>query len=260
MPDISFGNAAIAVGLIFVFLLFFWGATSKSTMVVPSDQQTVPMPEYMSPVFQIVGFPAAWLYFPAFIYYAIIPMAGVMLILYGFLDMLRIFGPGRSSVNMALAILIGLSTVPMGSFVSTISVLFGILGIYVTAVFGVLMFVGVFFIGSGLLGGWRAGALEARLFEDEERDLINAERKLQKEISDDEKMVKEIFNDVRAGRLTSDAGEAEIQQLRISDLRKRQSINALKRRKAIVEKRKAEAAQKSKSLSTGKEPSSSYIS
>ena len=241
-------TAFVALPIIFVVLLFGAGFISGSSMTVPDNQKTTPMPSYMAPIFRGLGFPADWLYFPAFIYYAIIPMAGVVLILYGFLDRLMIFR--EPNVNVLLAIFMGLSTIPMGAFVSTVALLFGFVGVYATIIFGILMVAGIGFVGSGLLGGWRAGALQARLFSEEERKLINVEGQLKRKIQalEDEKKKIAAENLTLADKAAAlDERDAEIVRLK-----KQQKASALSREK--LRRLIKEENEKGKQLSRGGTP------
>lgn len=77
---------------------------------------------------------------------------GVWMIIYGFLDRIRIF---RSSINGILALFIAFSMIPLGIFVIIVSLLFSVMGVW-----SVIMFVGLFFAGTylyskGLVGAWR---------------------------------------------------------------------------------------------------------
>jgi hypothetical protein len=99
-----------------------------------------------------IGFPAGWLRTDTFIWYCFIPLAGVWMIIFGFLDKIRIF---KGSINAVLSFLIAFSMIPLGIFVLIVALLFSIMGVY-----SVFLFVGLFFIGTilysrGLIGGWK---------------------------------------------------------------------------------------------------------
>jgi hypothetical protein len=132
-----------------------------------------------------IGFPAGWLRTDTFIWYCFIPLAGVWMIIFGFLDKIRIF---KGSINAVLSFLIAFSMIPLGIFVLIVSLLFSIMGVY-----SVFLFVGLFFIGTilysrGLIGAWRGiyGGFEKEI-QAVDRTIANAMGEvahLNKEIAD----------------------------------------------------------------------------
>lgn len=205
----------------------------KTVIIDEETMQVTPMPGFMTPFFRALGFPEDWLWFPAFIYYGIVPLTGVWLILYGFLDQLRIFR--REIINGVLAFLIAFSTIPLGLFVSMVALMFGMLGVYATIVFVILAIIGIGFMGGTLIGGWQAGALEARLFSDEERIIIDTVGKLEDRIKEEEKKADEIAKNKNI-ELGAKQRLIEEKDRQIRDLKGQ--IGALKEKKKDVERRK----------------------
>jgi len=89
---------------------------------------------------EAVGFPKSWLQSDAFIWYGIIPMFGMTLIIFGFLDQIKIFN--RSSLNFAIAFFAAFSTIPLGGYVILVVVLFQLMGKFSIIVFGFMFFLG----------------------------------------------------------------------------------------------------------------------
>jgi len=135
--------------------------------------------------FTTLGFPECWLQTSTFIWYAFIPVTAIWMIIFGFLDRIRIF---KGSINAVLAFLIAFSTIPLGVFVLIVSFMFGIMGIYSVGLFMGLFFVGTILYSRGLIGAWRGvyGGFEQEI-KKEEASLSNAMGEvahLQKEIAD----------------------------------------------------------------------------
>jgi hypothetical protein len=99
-----------------------------------------------------IGFPEGWLRTDTFIWYCFIPLAGVWMIIFGFLDRIRIF---KGSINAVLSFLIAFSMIPLGIFVIIVSLLFSIMGVYSVGLFVGLFFIGTIFYSRGLVGAWR---------------------------------------------------------------------------------------------------------
>ncbi len=232
-------TGAIITGIILliIVIVFVAGITTQGEKFTPpeSTQKTV-MPGVLTGVLTSLGFPAEWLYMPAFLYYAIIPLAGVWLILYGFLDQLMIFK--EEWINGALSFMIAFSTIPLGAFVSTVAVVFGVLGVYSTVAFVVLAVTGIWFMSSTLFGGWRAGALEGRLFNEQERAIINEKRGEQKKIKELEKQMEEWKKKAESGEVSFEAARKAIKKLGTMTREQRQKIKELEIKEKELEKLK----------------------
>jgi hypothetical protein len=99
-----------------------------------------------------IGFPEGWLRTDTFIWYCFIPLTGVWMIIFGFLDRIRIF---KGSINAVLGFLIAFSMVPLGIFVIIVTLLFNVMGVYSVVMFMILFFVGTYLYSRGLMFGWR---------------------------------------------------------------------------------------------------------
>jgi hypothetical protein len=123
--------------------------------------------------FIALGFPECWLQTNTFIWYAFLPLAAVWMIIFGFLDRVRIF---KASINAALAFLIAFSMIPLGVFVLIISFVFGIMGIYSTFLFVILFFAGTALYSRGLFNAWKGvyGGFEKQM-SNYDRKIANAE-------------------------------------------------------------------------------------
>lgn len=160
--------------LIFIIILGFIGAVP-----VIIGEEECNMPSHVCNLGRLVGFPEPWLRYERFLWYGIIPIAGMTLIIYGFISRLGIFGHGRTKLNAALSFIIAFSTIPMGAFTIIVAVMFGILGVYATGIFIGLFIFGMILYAVSVARGWRGDISgEASIFEREifERE-IEAKRK-----------------------------------------------------------------------------------
>jgi len=98
----------------------------------------------------MVGFPSGWLRTDKFIWYAIIPIMGVWLTVYGFMKKIQIFNEG---IMAGLSFIIAFSTIPLGLFVVMVVALYQLMGIYATMGLAILFFVGLFFELRNRIGG-----------------------------------------------------------------------------------------------------------
>jgi len=101
----------------------------------------------------VFGFPEEWLNTNNIIFYGIIPFAAVWIIIFGFLDRIRIFK--RTSLNGFLSFLIAFSTLPMRLFILIVATVFAIMGVYSVAIFAVIFMVGVFLFSRGMIWTWK---------------------------------------------------------------------------------------------------------
>jgi hypothetical protein len=99
---------------------------------------------------QAIGFPQGWLAPETFIWYGIIPIMGVWLTIYGFMDKIKIF---NGAITAGLSFLIAFSTIPLGLFVVMVVAMYQLIGIYSTIALAILFFVGVFFSVRNSIGG-----------------------------------------------------------------------------------------------------------
>lgn len=142
-------------------------------------------PELKGFFVDIFGFPEEWLKMPEFMYYAIIPLLGIWMIIYGFLTAIKIFGVGRRFFYALLSFFIAFSTLPLRVFTLIVSFLFSIIGVSSVGIFA-----GLFFLGVGIMvySRYRVGRAEVghiKHLEKEIReldvDIVNLQNKLQKE-------------------------------------------------------------------------------
>jgi flagellar biosynthesis chaperone FliJ len=99
---------------------------------------------------QAIGFPQGWLAPGTFIWYGLIPVMGVWLTIYGFMDKIKIF---NGAITAGLSFVIAFSTIPLGLFVVMVVALYQLMGIYATIGLAILFLVGVFFEVRNGIGG-----------------------------------------------------------------------------------------------------------
>jgi len=131
------------------------------------------------------GFPEEWLKMPEFMYYAIIPLLGIWMIIYGFITAIRIFGVGRRALYTLLSFFIAFSTLPLRVFTLFVSVMFSAIGVGSVGVFLFLFFFGVGIMVYQRYKVGRAGIGHIKHLEGEiralDQDIVNLQNKLQRE-------------------------------------------------------------------------------
>lgn len=101
----------------------------------------------------IFGFPEEWLDTKNMIFYGFIPFLAIWLIIYGFLDRIRIFN--KKKLNSFLSFLIAFSTLPMRLFILIVATLFAIMGVYSVALFAAIFIIGIFLYSRGMIWTWK---------------------------------------------------------------------------------------------------------
>ncbi len=148
---IAIWAVAILVGALMVI-----GVITPVDFQVPQNFQKTKIGQPYVSLLSLIGIPNEWLYLPGLIYLVIVPLLGVMVIAYGFLDAMNIFP--NVNVNLILALLIGLAIIPIGIFSRMVAFLFAFMGIYSTGAFVFLFIFGVAFVVSERMGGWGFGS------------------------------------------------------------------------------------------------------
>ncbi len=100
-------------------------------------------------VFHALGTPDWFLSSKNFYWYFLAPIAVIGVVVYGFLDTLRLFR--NRTVNILLAIFIALISIPTNVFTTFVATLMAILGTYSVSAFFIVFVVGVFFISAGTI-------------------------------------------------------------------------------------------------------------
>jgi hypothetical protein len=99
------------------------------------------------------GFPEEWMNIRDMIFYGLIPFLGIFVIVYGFLDRIRIFR--KNKINGFLSFLIAFSTLPMRLFILIVATLFALMGVYSVAIFAVIFMIGVFLFSRARIWTWK---------------------------------------------------------------------------------------------------------
>jgi len=130
---------------LFSILLFFINVRAQVNIDTQSITKTV-FVDYF-------GFPEEWFNPKSIIFYGFIPFLAIWVIIYGFLDRIRIFR--RKKLNGFLSFLIAFSTLPMRLFILIVVTLFAIMGVYSVAIFAVIFMIGVFLFSRGMIWTWK---------------------------------------------------------------------------------------------------------
>jgi hypothetical protein len=129
-------------------LVFYIGSVAINIAKYTEGQ--CKFPEGVCMFGQAIGFPQGWLAPETFIWYGIIPIMGVWLTIYGFMDKIKIF---NGAITAGLSFLIAFSTIPLGFFVVMVVALYQLMGIYATIGLVILFLVGTFFSVRNSIGG-----------------------------------------------------------------------------------------------------------
>jgi hypothetical protein len=144
----------------------------------------------------VLGFPSNWWnneYF-AF-YYGLVPLLGVFMIVYGFLEELRIFRRLRK-INVWLAIIITLSTVPLRLYTYLTQFIFGLVGGWSVIIFAIIFAVGTWYYLVYKRGKWGSAAAVAQA----ESDLHKSVRNQLKDLREERRMLVEDLADATGKR------------------------------------------------------------
>lgn len=144
--------------IIIIYALYIVGVFEAQ---MPGAGETCELPDMVCSTLTTFGFPAQWLSLKTFLFYSMIPILAIWLIIYGFLDRIRIFD--KKAINGVLAFLIAFSMVPLGMFVAIVSVLFSVMGVYSVILFVILFFLGTGFFARAMWRGWKGGMIEREM-------------------------------------------------------------------------------------------------
>jgi len=141
-------SIVLLIVLIVPTLVFYIGSVAINIAKYTEGQ--CKFPEGVCMFGQAIGFPQGWLAPETFIWYGIIPIMGVWLTIYGFMDKIKIF---NGAITAGLSFLIAFSTIPLGLFVVMVVAMYQLIGIYSTIALAILFFVGAFFSVRNSIGG-----------------------------------------------------------------------------------------------------------
>jgi len=197
------GLSSILGSKLLLVLVIVIGLVLSAIFILPHFHITIvaaggrcEFPESVCDFGTIVGFPSGWLRPDTFLWYALLPLFGVWMIIYGFLTLINIFGRGRRGFYTLLSFSMAFSTIPLGHFVIFVSLMFSFIGTWSTFLFIALFVIGTIFILFKKITGWgaeRAGDImykkqidmykrEADLYEKQEKEATEKLNKLRDEI------------------------------------------------------------------------------
>ena len=111
-------------------------------------------------VLEILNVPMDWRIFPKVITHVIVPVLSIWVIIYAFLNELRIFRRTRW-VNPVLSLLMTISTIPLGLFYIIVNFLFTFSAIWAVIVFVLMFTVGIWLLYKKRTAEWGTGAAVA---------------------------------------------------------------------------------------------------
>jgi hypothetical protein len=144
-----------------------------------------------------IGFPEGWMAPGTFIWYGIIPIMGVWLTIYGFMDKIKIF---NGAITAGLSFLMAFSTIPLGLFVVMVVALYQLMGIYATVGLAILFFVGIFFDLRNTIGGMSS---EFKAYDTKIKQLEQQKSFLEEDAKGADKRMREIEKRFRQGNLSA---------------------------------------------------------
>ncbi len=174
-----FGIITVVIILIALIVVVIWGISHVNIDEFTQGECNL-FPENVCDIFASVGFPRGWLSTDKVFFWIAIPMFGLFLIMYGFLSRIQIFG---NWINGGLAVVIMLTTVPMGIFVVIVATMFSIMGMFSVIAFGILFGIGVFYFFKAKTGSWRSGSIERNMFGKEKQAIGSKMKECDKEIA-----------------------------------------------------------------------------
>ena len=187
MVDWDKASWYIIYGVIAFFIVMMaLGVSGVFETEIPGAEKECDLPDAVCSFGTLVGFPKGWLNTSTFLWYSLIPILGIWLIIFGFLDRIRIF---KKSINGILSFLIAFSTVPLGFFVILVSTLFAIMGVYSVILFFILFIIGTGFFVRAMWRGWSGGMIEQQLGIEE----LYIKQK-EKEFAEKERAIKDLIN------------------------------------------------------------------
>jgi hypothetical protein len=140
----------IVAAIIIIFMIVSVATPPKQFSLPPSWRATkIPAP--FDSILRTIGVPDQWLWTPGFIYLFVVPLVGILLIVYGFLDAMQIF---NVNVNFLLALVIAFATIPFGILTKTVIYMFALMGTYSTGAFTFLFIFGVAYVVINRMTGW----------------------------------------------------------------------------------------------------------
>jgi len=113
----------------------------------------------------IFGLPPEWMVFPELLYYFILPLTGIMVIVYGFLDTMRIFD--NEKINIILSVIIAFTALISTIFVGFVKLVFGLLGPISVGAFALLFLAGLGYISKRKRGEWGTKSAVMSTYHDE---------------------------------------------------------------------------------------------
>ncbi|MFH8120219.1 MAG: hypothetical protein QXS37_05445 [Candidatus Aenigmatarchaeota archaeon] len=232
-------DIGIVVGvvlLIVIALLGFSGVLAGINIAEITSGPSCNMPPIVCQIGTTIGIPSNWLTYEKFIWYALLPITGIWLIIYGFLSEIKIFSDTR--INAVLSLVIAFSTIPMGVFVIIVAVMFGLMGMYATLAFFTLFILGVFYLSGAKIRGWkRAWRTYDIAIERTEKEIGH----LQKERLKNQKEIEKIEKEMKEGKISKEEGTRLIEELnrKITEIDKR--IVGLQEEIKMFKERKKEA-------------------
>jgi hypothetical protein len=204
-----FGIVTYAVIIIGLIVAIIWGLSNVN--VGEFIKGECDLPPHVCDFAARMGFPKGWLSSEKFIWYAFLPLMGVWLIIYGFLDRIKIF---KGSISAVLAFVMAFSTIPLGVFIVLVATLFSIMGTYATFMFVALFIIGTIFFFRARVKGWKAGSIEAEIFDEKIQARIREKETWEKQTKDIRKEMEELTKKAKSQEIQLAEYEALMTELR----------------------------------------------
>jgi len=234
------GYAIVIIGLIIALI---WGMANVN--VEAFAEGDCDLPDSVCDFAAKLGFPRGWLSTEKFIWYSILPLLGIWLIVYGFLDRIKIF---KGAISALLAFVMAFSTIPLGFFVILVATLFSIMGTYAVFMFVALFIIGLIFFFRARLRGWKAGSIEKELYDTEIQEIEDKRKAWEEERDSLKKEIDKLTEEVRKGKLDAGVAQTISRDSRARYKEAMETIDSLKKEKEIIEKRAKEEKKLTKRL------------
>jgi ribosomal protein S13 len=252
MVNIGFGRWILAAIIIISFIVGAIFILPNMNIVIIAATGECEFPEGVCNFGKMLGFPIGWLRLDTFLWYALLPLFGVWMIIYGFLTVINIFGRGRTGFYALLSFCIAFSTIPLGYFVIFVSLLFAFMGTWSTIIFAILFIGGTIFFLLKKFTGWgaeRAGDImykkqidaykrQTDLYEKQEREAVERLNKLSDEIASGKSRLTSTEVIKREAELTAQRNEARRGLASCKEMAKKLNIDKKEYDKEMAEQEK----------------------
>lgn len=186
--------AEIIIVLVIVIAMTLTRWVEIQAKIAEAEGGSCGFPEAACKFAEAIGFPKSWLQSETFIWFAILPLLGMSLITFGFLNEIQIFK--NTSLNFAIAFLMSFSTIPIGWYVILVVVMFQLMGQVSIVLFAAMFFTGIilYFTRYTFSHVGKAKEYLHRVYDQRFKELDEDEKNTKKTIDELDRLIKDHTN------------------------------------------------------------------